>query len=321
MTLEAFNTDNGLVIEFDTGSGYRLLSSEGQALTLAHSTIEGLSEEVATHGDAIVVASRVAPPSRRHLKSYLNNLDKTEARLSDAGTRYASELSGLVAELRGRGIDPDKVGPSILTDVLDSIRRVVDNNPRHVSEVARHRQLAMQAPSRLVLPLGATVRLVKDWSHPEYYSLSPMAAGARMPRPVAGSIGVVTGNLQGDYEASVCVTFPDEIQSSDGERFRRLEDYLGLSRSVLVDDVEVLSYALDLEGQVSLESEIVPTHREVYDLDDDDVSCVMILRSMDRFVVFHQGSDPFDDGVHFINDLGDLENIEELPVRSGDMTT
>lgn len=127
--------------------------------------------------------------------------------------------------------------------VRGAVAKAIANIPRHLTMVELARRTAAEAPSRLVLPLGTKVRLKNDWNVPDYCALDPSIAWALLFRPAAGSVGFVSGNCFGSQEASIAISFPDEVKTTNGMSGEHFEPHLALNRSVLISDLEVLEYA------------------------------------------------------------------------------
>lgn len=294
---------NGMSFRGDHTSGFQLVCSTGHPVTQTFDTMSELEAEISNNGEAIRIASHVIPPSEETIARYIASLDKTVARIEEAKTEYARKfpkLKSLVAQALG----------GVTGEVYEAVSKAVSNIPRHLAEIDRARQLAAEAPSRLVLPLGATVRLKKDWDIPEYSALDPNMAWALVFRPAAGSVGVVIGNCIGSQEASLAVAFPDGAETTNGLSGKHYEEHLALSRSMLVSDVEVLEYGTYLDGTICLSPDVVTTHAEVYDA--DDIAKNMILHIGDHIMVAYADSDPFDEGVHFRKSTRELENLVDV---------
>jgi hypothetical protein len=293
MTLDQFCNDNGLNISV-TPEGVSLTGRDGKQITPFYGDEEALSKAELHHADAILIADRVEQPSQKTVNRYLKALAKAEKRISEALPHNQAMIDRL----------SPMAGAELVDEILEIHRRAVDSAPTHFAEIARCRTLVQQAPARLFLPLGATVRMKRDWNVPDYYALNPMIRLGRVVRPPEGTVGYVTGAGFGSDECSLVVAFPDEFTDRDGHTWRN--SMHGVRKVVHMSDVELLEFAMLPEGSPNLSVDGERTHMIDYGrgpLGGKASAMILENRGKSIFLFVSKGFDPLDESVHFFDDL------------------
>ncbi|NTF17731.1 hypothetical protein G6L37_04910 [Agrobacterium rubi] len=294
MGIHDFCSRHGFRIDYNGGHFVR--GSDDRVLTGFFPTVELLEGAVLPHVDEILMADRVSTPSGQTISRYLANLARAEAEI-------ARNLPGRLEKYEE--LHP-YAGSEIIDEVLTNVRKVIDSAPLHLAEIERCRALAVNAPSRLFLPLGATVRLKSEWNVPDHYARDPgflsYISSRHVPRPPEGSIGYVTGAAFGNDECGIVVSFPDDFV--DGNDKPWSFPVHGCRKVVHISDLEVLELAALPDGTANLSVDgVAPTH--VVDYGDDDTSDVVILENGGQKMIFFVGSDfnPLDESVHFFGSM------------------
>jgi hypothetical protein len=298
--IRKFCSENGLEVGYD--GGFFIKGSDGRSLTGFYGTFAALEAAELPCQDAILVADRVNHPSLETISRYRANLDKAEAEIHRSHPVWLAKHEELLPA----------AGNEFIDDLLRDLKRVVDSAPLHLSEIERCRSLAANAPSRLFLPLGATVRLKREWNVPDHYAIHPgIISHTMVSRPPAGSVGFVTGAGFGSDECGIAVAFPDSFVDWNGRKWSG--SLHGCRKVVHMSDVEVIQFATLPDGSPNLSVDGARTHAVTYD--EDDVADVMILENGGKTMLFFLGDDfqPLDESVQF------FANIEEAVDLHGDI--
>lgn len=310
MGIREFCSDNGFYLDYN--GGFFLRGSDRRVLTGIHGTVEALEAAELPLLDAILVADRVITPSEETITRYRANLKKAEAEINGSRPARLAKHAELLPH----------AGNEIVDEVLSHLKRVIDAAPLHLAEIERCRSLAANAPSRLFLPLGTSVRLKREWNVPDHYAIDPSLlsyiAAHRVSRPPEGSVGYVTGAGFGSDECGIVVAFPDEFIDGNG---RRWTDTLhGSVKLVQISDLEVIQFATLSDGSPNLSVDGANTHSVTYE--DDEVVEMMILENGGKKMAFFLGDDfdPLDESVHFFSSMEEAVDlhgeIERLPVHA-----
>lgn len=301
MRLQEFCNENDL--EVSHVGGFAITGQGGRRLTPFYESMEALEAAELPLADAILVADRVDPPSEETVARYRANLDKAEAAIHRGLPIRRAKYEELLPH----------AGNEIIDEVLRDVKRVVDAAPLHLAEIARCRTLSEGAPSRLFLPLGAAVRLKREWNVPDHYAIDPSIISHRMvARPPAGSVGYVTGAGYGSDECSIVVSFPDSfVDWADREWSGSLH---GIRKVVHMSDVEVLRFATLPDGSPNLSVDGIRTHTVNYadeGEDEEDVADMMVLENGGKTMLFFLGDDfdPLDESVHFFASIEEAKDI------------
>lgn len=309
MGVREFCSDNGMEVGYN--GGFFIKGASGRQLTGFYSSVEALEAAELPLLDAILVADRVITPSEETITRYRSNLKKAEAEINGSRPARLAKHAELLPH----------AGTEIVDEVLSHLKRVIDAAPLHLAEIARCRSLAANAPSRLFLPLGTSVRLKREWNVPDHYAIDPSLlsyiSAHRVSRPPEGSVGYVTGAGFGSDECGIVVAFPDEFIDGNG---RRWTDTLhGSVKLVQMSDLEVIQFATLPDGSPSLSVDGANTHSVTYE--DDEVVEMMILENGGKKMAFFLGDDfdPLDESVHFFERIEDLVDIHGniTPLDSG----
>lgn len=302
--LEILASDEGLALAY-----------KGKRLTVNFHDTPSLLAEIEKHGDAIKIAKLVEAPSQATIERYLTALDDTLVKLDQAAVDNPKMLDRLASpkdiEKSIEWLKENNPGDLVLEMIL-SIKQTVDNNQAHRDAIEHYRKLALEAPCRIALPLGAKVRLRKDWDVPNHYGLNPAIKWGRVLRPAAGSIGFVTGTAFGQDEASIVVTFVDKFMETNGNAFTPLVDY-GISKVVQIEDLEVLEWALLPNDDLNFNPDAKATHTKVYS--DEERSPAVVLEVDGRVIMIYADGNPLDEGVRFFKQMAEIEDLE--PIQDG----
>ncbi|MNU37748.1 hypothetical protein D3C71_264050 [compost metagenome] len=310
MDIRKFCSVNGF--DLDYNGGFFIRGSDRRVLTGIHGTVEALEAAELPLLDAILVADRVITPSEETITRYRANLKKAEADINGSRPARLAKHAELLPH----------AGNEIIDEVLSHVKRVIDAAPLHLAEIERCRSLAANAPSRLFLPLGTSVRLKREWNVPDHYAIDPSLlsyiAAHRVSRPPEGSVGYVTGAGYGSDECGIVVAFPDEFIDGKGRKWR--DTLHGSTKLVQMSDLEVIQFATLPDGTPNLSVDGANTHSVTYE--DDEVVEMMILENGGKTMVFFLGDDfdPLDESVHFfasMEEAVDLHGeIERLHVHA-----
>lgn len=304
--LEILASDKGLALAY-----------KGKQLTVNYPDTPSLLAEIEKSGDAIRIAKLVEVPSDDTLCRYLSALDGTISKLDIAAVDNPKMLDRLASpEDIAKSIEwlkENNPGDLVLEMIL-SIKQTIDNNQAHRDAIEHYRKLALEAPCRIGLPLGAKVRLRKDWDVPSHYGLDPAIKWGRVLRPAAGSIGFVTGTAFGQDEASIVVAFADKFKETNGEIFTPLVDN-GISKVVQIEDLEVLEWALLPNDDLNFNPDAKATHAEVYS--DEESAPAVVLEVDGRVIMIYADGNPLDEGVRFHKNIDEIEDLQPLSESHG----
>jgi hypothetical protein len=309
--IRTFCSENGLEVAYN--GGFYIKGSGGRQLSGFYGTVEEMEAAEMPSADAILMADRVSTPSEETIARYRSNLDEAESEIHRRNPGLQAKHEQLL---------PHQSNNEIVDEVLNAVERVLLSAPLHLAEIERCRSLAVNAPSRLFLPLGTSVRLKREWNVPDHYAIDPSLlwyiADHRVSRPPEGSVGYVTGAGYGSDECSVVVAFPDGFVDGKG---RKWTDTLhGFAKLVQMSDLEVIQFATLPDGSPNLSVDGATTHSVTYD--EDEVVEMMILENGGKTMAFFLGDDfdPLDESVHFfasMEEAVDLHGeIERLPAPS-----
>lgn len=300
MTLESFCRVHDLAV-LETSRGLCLVSSAGAVLTLTHPSREALFDDVSRHGDAIAFAATLEAPASAFKRRYLDGLAAARAEIADVERR----LPALLERLSLMAASPDE--DSLADEMMSLVSRTHANVPVHRKVLQQAERTVEECPARLVLPLGAVVRLKDDYGYPEYSALDPRRHTARRIRPVAGTTAFVGGNGYCADEAGVVLLFTGAFEAVGEGPWNHPAGQFGYPLRVRPEDVDIVGLATDCEGAPFHGVEVVPTHRARY-LDGDSAGRVLVLRNDGRVLCFKSGkyADPRDEGVSIFED-GKLE--------------
>lgn len=312
MTLESFCESLDLSID-ETGQGYRLLARSGHAVTSVHQDVDELRDDVALNAEGIRIASLVVVPGPAFERRHARNLGAARAEITAVTETVPAVLERVRAMVSNA---PEGADVSLPFELLALRERILSNVPRHRAVLDASERMARECPSRMVLPLGAVVRLRRDYEYPEYCALDPRRFDSFRKLPAAGSTAFVAGNGFGQDERSVVIVFVGPFADVTDERSTyRPDPSVGYAACVRPEDVELVSLAEALDGAPCLATEIAPSHRAAYE-DGEPPARVLALRSAGRILVFQTGryADPLDRGTRFY-DEGGLD-FELLPLAS-----
>jgi hypothetical protein len=303
---------DGLDLTLDrTVRGCRLVSSAGHAVTIVHGGLDELLDDVVGSDDQIKIASLVVPPGSFFVERHIENLSKARAEI----TEVAATAPGVQERLRAMVSNvPAGIDVSLPFELLGLQERALGNVPRHRAVLNQSERMAQECPSRLVLPLGAVVRLKNDYDYPEYCALDPRRFGGIRLLPAAGSTAFVAGNGFGQDERGVVILFTGPFESVGEESPRTHPDpHRGYALCVRPEDVALVSLAETFDGETCLYSEIVPSHRATYN-DGHPPALVLALRSSGSILIYQTGTyaSPLDNGTA-VYDEGGLD-FDLLPL-------
>lgn len=289
----------------------RLVDENGRALTLWYEDALGLEEEVRSFPVEIATARGVGdlPDSfiRRHLSALAKARDEIEL--------VAARLPGMIEQFRAlAGNVPASDVPGPLDDMLVNLERVHARKSSHLEVLDRSARLADECPARLVLPIGATVRLRHDYDYPGHCALDPRRFDGFRKLPAAGSVAFVAGNGYGQDERSVALILVDPFADANASYAAYSPDAChGYAICVCPEDVEVLSLARTLDGVEFRGVEAMATHLARWE-DGCSPERVLALNSSARTLVIPTGryADPLDRSVRFYGASNPVPLLEPL---------
>lgn len=296
MTLESFCREHDFAV-LETSRGLSLVSSSGAPLTLAYPCREALFEDARRHAEAIALAATLDPPTDAFKRRYLHGLAEARAEIADVEKRCPALLDRLAATTKASAED------ELAEEMLELVSKIQSNIPVHREVLHEAKRTAEECPVRLVLPLGAVVRLRSDYDYPDYCALDPRRRTARRIRPVAGTSAFVGGNGFCADEAGVVLLFTGAFDAVGEGPWNHPSGPYGYPLRVRPEDVEIVSLATDWDGAPFRGVEVVPSHRARYP-DGDSAGSVLVLHSGGRVLCFSSGkrADPRDEGVAIYKD-------------------
>lgn len=314
--MESLCEDLGLVLQ-ETREGYRLLASAGHPVTIVHSDIDALSDDLEKNRESIVVASQVTQPGSSFSARYAAGLQKAREEIDRVEASSPSIIARLEPMLAALAEDEDF---GLVGELHGTISKVLGNVPRHRAVLDLAERMSVECPARLVLPLGCLVRLRNDCEYPDYCALDPRRYGGRRILPAAGSLAFVAGNGYGADERGVVAVFPGTFTTTDGGRWAHPDEHDGYACAVRPEDVEIVSLAETLDGVRSIDTEIYPSHRLA--LDGEPPRSVLALRSSGRMLIFNTSryAHPFEGGMRLYAESDQDFDLNPL-VRQSDMPT